>query len=68
MKIATHILCRVVGHNWRFKDCSYAMKSNGEKYEYSRQRKCLRCMKREYFYDEWIEAEKDGAFVKEKNS
>ena len=57
MKISSDIRCKIIGHNWIYKDCSNAMMSNGEKYEYSKLRKCLRCNKREYSYDEWLEEE-----------
>jgi hypothetical protein len=38
------------------------MRPNGEKYEYSKLRKCLRCNKREYLYEEWLEEEQVHSF------
>ena len=48
-------LCRIIGHHWKYKDFSFAIKSDGSKYSFSATRICKRCDKKEYKFSEWID-------------
>lgn len=48
------ILCKLFGHSWKYRDFSKYIKSNGEKYIYTELRKCKRCNKQEYKYEDWV--------------
>ena len=52
-------ICKLVGHNWRYKDYSDWIMNNGEQYAFKAARKCIRCSQNEYFSSEWIESPKD---------
>ena len=45
--------CKLIGHNWRYKDYSNWMKDNGDKYEFKASRNCFLCNQTEYLYNEW---------------
>ena len=46
-------LCKLLGHNWRYKDYSNWMIANGEEYHFKASRNCLRCNQNEYLYKAW---------------
>ena len=53
-----NFVCRILGHNWRFKDTTLWIKLNGEKYPHTKTRRCIRCDQRDYLYEDWISEEK----------
>jgi len=54
----SNLVCRLLGHNWRYKDTTKWIKLNGEKYSHTKTRRCIRCDQRDYLYDKWIAEEK----------
>ena len=46
-------LCKLLGHQWSYKDYSNYVKLNGEKYEFRASRNCKRCSENAYFYTTW---------------
>ena len=55
--MAANVICNYFGHKWMVKYLNNAIKANGERYKFSKIRKCARCEKHEYFYSEWIPGE-----------
>ena len=66
--LAGNYVCRVLGHNWRYKDYSNWMKENGERYDFKATRKCNRCLQHEYLYDQWELVEKRSSYDVERDS
>jgi hypothetical protein len=60
-----NFVCRIFGHNWRFKDTTLWIKVNGERYSHTKTRRCVRCDQRDYLYEDWIPEEKVSANDKE---
>lgn len=50
--------CQLFGHNWKYQDYSNYIKSNGDKYDYTASRHCVRCNQYSYFYKSWKMEEK----------
>ncbi|MEP7169963.1 MAG: hypothetical protein ABI855_11385 [Bacteroidota bacterium] len=56
MNGSENILCKLIGHNWTYKDYTEWMKPDGSRYSYKRSRRCSRCHKKEItFSDKEIE-------------
>jgi hypothetical protein len=55
-------LCRIFGHNWRYKDYSNWIKENGDDYDFKAVRSCTRCHQREYLYKEWQIHEQESPY------
>ena len=53
VKKSLSIICKVVGHNWYYKDYSNWMKENGDNYDFKAARKCTICGQHEYLIDGW---------------
>ena len=53
IKKTKNTVCKLIGHNWRFKDYSNWMKENGDNYDFKASKSCSRCNQREYLYNEW---------------
>lgn len=45
--------CELLGHDWQYKDYTNHINANGEKYEFSESRQCLRCEVNQYLYSDW---------------
>lgn len=39
----SEILCKILGHNWHYKDYNHAMQPDGTPYPYTESRRCFRC-------------------------
>ena len=52
--MALNILCHLLGHKWRYKDYTFAVKADGTPYKLSHVRKCMRCDEHEFKYDTWV--------------
>jgi hypothetical protein len=52
-------LCRYFGHKWLYNDYTNWMKENGDHYDFRASRKCARCHKHEYLYEDWREEVKN---------
>jgi hypothetical protein len=48
-------ICKIVGHNWKYKDYTSCINHKGEKYLFTDKRICRRCDKREYKIEKWLE-------------
>ena len=46
-------ICKLIGHNWRYKEYSNWMIDKGDKYEFTVSRNCFLCNQIEYFSNEW---------------
>jgi hypothetical protein len=55
--MSLNIICHLLGHKWRYKDYTNAVKADGTKYQLSQVRKCMRCDEHEYKYDKWVKKE-----------
>jgi hypothetical protein len=55
--MSLNFLCRIFGHEWRYKDTTKWIKLNGEGYAHTKTRRCIRCDVRHYLYDKWIRDE-----------
>lgn len=53
MEKTISILCKLIGHNWSYKDYSNWMKSNGDDYPFKASRYCSRCKQNQYLYKAW---------------
>ena len=68
-----NIFCKYFGHHWITNDFAYSIKANGENYKYTQKRRCARCRKTEYLFDEWKpaedvpEEEKDQGFLRQNS-
>ncbi|MEO8147458.1 MAG: hypothetical protein ABI723_07465 [Bacteroidia bacterium] len=58
-EIKMNLICKLVGHWWRYKDYSTWIMDNGDKYPFKAARRCARCNRNEYFYTEWIQEAKN---------
>jgi hypothetical protein len=56
--MASNILCHLLGHKWRYKDYTNAIRWDGKRYSFTMVRKCMRCDEHEYKYDYWVKKEK----------
>ena len=61
-------LCKLIGHNWRYKDYSNWMKENGDKYEFSASRNCIICHQNQYLSTGWIMASQKSPLDVERDS
>lgn len=52
--MALNIICHLLGHKWKYKDYTNAVKWDGGKYTLSKVRKCMRCDEHEFKYDTWV--------------
>jgi hypothetical protein len=72
--MAKHLFCKIFGHKWLYRDFTNAVKANGESYQYTKMRKCVRCEDHEYLYAQWVSKDmrypidKDEGFLKKENS
>ncbi|HKR03634.1 MAG TPA: hypothetical protein VJY62_03285 [Bacteroidia bacterium] len=39
----SEILCKILGHNWHYKDYTHAMQPDGTPFPYTESRRCFRC-------------------------
>ena len=61
-------LCKLLGHNWTYKDYTNWMKENGDDYDFKASRNCSRCNQNEYLYKEWkIENKKSSYDIEIKS-
>ncbi len=68
MKLLTSPLCKMMGHNWRYKDYSNWIKENGDKYDFKASRNCIRCNQNEYLYSEWQTADQKSPHDLERDA
>lgn len=61
-------LCKLVGHNWRYKDYSNWMKENGDSYDFKASRNCIRCSQKEYLYEYWKISNRKSPYDMERDS
>jgi len=54
MKKNLNIICKLTGHDWRYKDYTNWMKENGDNYDFKASRFCSRCNQIEYLYSVWV--------------
>ncbi len=55
---ARSYLCHRFGHRWRYKDYSNYIKPNGDKFDFTASRNCVRCDQYAYYYKDWKTQEK----------
>lgn len=52
-----HLVCKLIGHSWLFKDCTEWMQPDGNAFPYKRSRRCTRCSIKEISFhstlNEW---------------
>ena len=46
--------CKLLGHRWRYKNYTNAIKMDGKKFLFTSARRCKRCDKYEYKYSSWV--------------
>ncbi|MEP7264231.1 MAG: hypothetical protein ABI772_07030 [Bacteroidota bacterium] len=46
-------VCKHFGHKWRYIDYSHHIKANGDPYDFSSSRNCIRCGQYSYLYADW---------------
>ncbi|MEO8151057.1 MAG: hypothetical protein ABI723_25715 [Bacteroidia bacterium] len=54
-----NIICKVIGHTWKYRDYSEWILDNGKPYPFLVARKCTFCSRHEYYYTGWVHAEKN---------
>jgi len=59
MKVLNLIVCKVVGHAWRFKNYDLHLKFNTGKEGFTKSRRCKRCGSKEVFTNDevWVKQE-----------
>ena len=62
-----NILCRIVGHSWRYKDYSNWMSKNGGRYNFKASRNCTRCNQYEYLDENWESKSEKSVHDVERN-
>lgn len=65
---STNILCKIIGHNWRYKDYSNWIKNCGDVYPFKASRNCSRCHQNQYFYDKWTIENQKSPFDLERDA